>query len=276
MRRITPLILGVALLGIASWAHAADEISGRVQSIDSTGRIITFTDGRTVVLDPGARALVNGREIAMQSIRPGTNVVVVEPPAAAASPATTSQPYAVTAPPPIEASGVVSQVDRQTGMITFQDGRQVQAQPGQTHVWQQGWQPSTIASVRPGDRILVQGAEPVGTSSGTTTWSSSAQHVTGNVARVDRATNTVVLDDGTIIHVTPSARFHGANGQDLSLSDLRPGSVVVMRVEPYNAVTQSGVTVQPGSDVSALPRQAFGQVAFSTDDVLIVRQPQAP
>lgn len=281
MRRVTPLVLGVALLaGAASWAHAAGEVSGFVQSIDSTGRIITFTDGRTVVLESGSRALVNGQEVALQSIRPGTNVVIVQAPAA--QPAGASMQHGmmpphgtVTSHPPIETSGVVSHVDQYSGVITFQDGRRVQALSGRAQIWE----PSTMSAVRPGARILVQGAEPLASGAGSSSWRSSANHVTGNVARVDRSTSTIVLDDGTVIHVKPTARVHDVGGQQRAFTDLRPGSVVVVQVQPYDPAP-AGVTVQPGVTdtigVSALPRQAFGQLAFSADDILIVRQPQAP
>jgi len=76
------------------------------------------------------------------------NVQVLAP--AAPPPPTASLP----GQPTFEVIGVVSQVDPSTGTIILQDGR-VLRMTGNTLVWQ----PTTLQALRPGNQVLVRGAE---------------------------------------------------------------------------------------------------------------------
>jgi hypothetical protein len=72
-----------------------------------------------------------------------------------ASPAT--PPPAVPAQPPVTASGVVAGYDAATGIVSFEDGRMVKL-TSQSKVFQTGLTPG----LRPGARVVVQNALPVG------------------------------------------------------------------------------------------------------------------
>src|ERR671933_1732582 len=110
------LITAALCLAFATSAWA-EEVKGTIQNIDPSGRILTLSDGRIVHLEPGTRIMVDNKVTTVESLRPGTQVLIVTGPAAAA-PASA----AVTAPPPhppVDASGTVASIDPQTRVITF-------------------------------------------------------------------------------------------------------------------------------------------------------------
>lgn len=126
-----------------------------------------FTDGRTVVLDPGASLTVTGRPIPLGLLRLGMGLVVVDPgpsmsqATARAQSVDIAAAVAVLPSHAVDVEGTVARIDPQTGTITLQDGRTVTISP-HTMVWQHV---QTIGTIRPGTRLLLHGAEPRGNES---------------------------------------------------------------------------------------------------------------
>ena len=272
MQQRLALITIVLCLAVATSARA-EEVKGTVQSVDAAGRILTLTDGRIVHLEPSTRVLVDNKVATIESLRPGTQVLVVTGPAVAA-PGT----VAVTAPPPhppVDASGTVASIDSQSRIITFQDGRMVQA-TDRTVIWQ----PMQIATLRPGTQVFVRDAQPVGyRQSWSTVPAGSSREMMGTVMRVDQGQNLILLSDGTVIRVSPSTKLQMGN-QQVAMSQLRPGTEVVVRVNPATATTAippAAGTATSSTSGSALPRQSgFFGATLDASEVLIVRRPESP
>ena len=165
-RRAMALALGVmALVAVSLPASAQSaETRGVVQRVDAATGMVYFTDGRTVRLEPGSRLTVDGRPVNLAAVQPGwtlvvpgvasapsTSVVVAAPPPAAPAPAA-----ARPARTPVDATGVVSRVDPQTGTIVLEDGRVLQA-TGRTTVWQA----VPVTDVKPGATVYMRNADPV-------------------------------------------------------------------------------------------------------------------
>ena len=162
-RRAMALALGVmALLAVSLPASAQSaETRGVVQRVDAATGMVYFTDGRTVRLEPGSRLTVDGRSVNLADVQPGWTLVL---PGGVATPSTS---VVVAAPPPapapsrapgtpVDATGVVSRVDPQTGTIVLEDGRVLQA-TGRTTVWQA----VPMTDVKPGATVYMRNADPV-------------------------------------------------------------------------------------------------------------------
>ena len=159
----------------------------------------------------GVRGIVNNIHVA------GTTVP--------AQPITTAPP-ATTVPVTgaVDATGVVAAVDPATGTITLQDGRILRVTPN-SGVWQAG----SLHALRPGAQVFVRDAVPVSVQP--TTAVNTPEWRMGTVRAVDRAAGVVVLTDGTVVRVGPSALVRRGNDR-VRLDEITPGSEVVVRVVP--------------------------------------------
>jgi len=282
MYRIAPLLCA-ALLVLATGAWAQSEIRGVVSYVDPATRTIYFTDGRIVQLKSGSTLTINGQPVVLEAVRPGASLVMMEPGATATTVTTiTQQTQTVPAPAPVAApvnvTGTIARVDPMTQTITFQDGRIVKA-TGQTLVWQQT---PAVSSLQPGMQVFVSNATPVGyVPSAPVPAASANQWMMGTVSRVDAQTQQIVLSDGTVIHVGPSAGVRAGNDR-VGLARLRPGDEIVIQTQPPAAyVAPSGTTVTtvapaPGRYAgSALPYQSYADSRIEASDVQIMWSPQA-
>ena len=196
--RLSRAALGAALMLAAALpaAAASTEIRGVVQRVDVPSGTVYFTDGRTVHITPGSQLTVDGKSVSLTDVRPGwtliipdaavapSSVVVAPPPAPAGPPAASS-------PTPVDATGVVSRVESQTGTIVLEDGRVLKA-TGRTTVWQS----VPLGDVKPGASVFVRGADPVD-------YRPSASPPVGNARfeEADRKHRTIgqMIDDATIV-----------------------------------------------------------------------------
>ena len=147
-----------------------------------------------------------------------------------AAPAAAGAPTAPSGPP-VEVTGTVAAVDTAAGTITLQDGRVLQA-TDQTIVWQ----PTTVASLRAGSRVLLRGAAPVAAGTGARHWRMAT------ISRVNRSAGELVLSDGSAVKVVPSTDVH-RGAQRLGLESLKPGTEVVVYTPSATASEASEVAV---------------------------------
>jgi hypothetical protein len=181
----------------------------------------------------GVKGLVNNIHVAGSTVpaAPGTSTVVL--------PGTS-----------VDATGIVAHADPATGTITLQDGRVLRSS-GRTVVWQ----PSTIQGLRPGTQVLVRDAMPVGVQP--TATMPAPDWRMGTVRSVDRPAGVVVLNDGTVVRVTPTAIVRRGNDR-VMLDQLAPGTEVVIRGVPTSMGTADGsafpgrVSTAPTIDASEI------------------------
>jgi len=169
----------------------------------------------------------------------------------------TVEPSATITGQVVDATGVVAQVDPASGTITLQDGRVLQATPG-TVIWQSG----RIESVRPGTQVFVRGAAPLAVQPSA---SSRPQWRMGTVQSIDRSSYQLVLTDGTLVRVAPSASLHRGS-ERVALEQIAPGSEVVIRTLPAPQGTAEG---------SALPGRMATTPAIDASEVNVVWTPSA-
>jgi Cu/Ag efflux protein CusF len=250
------LLLFAALALTATTAAAQGDVRGTVKYVDPSNRMVYLTDGRSLKIEPGSKILIDGREVTLDALKPGTPIVLA---AAPMRPAST--PMTLASHPPINATGVVASVDNQTGVITLQDGRKLKATE-HTFVWQ----PTQVGDLKPGEKVYLHDARPV---IALTPGQTSSPIRMGTVVNVDPANALVMLNDGTLVRVMPATKMH-MRDTTLTLSDLRPGDEVVITTRPSTAVAPGG------SAVSALPRAALGHVTVDASDIQVVRGLQAP
>jgi hyperosmotically inducible protein len=162
----------------------------------------------------------------------------------------------------IDATGTIASVDPATGTITLSDGRVLRAND-RTAVYQ----PAPMQTLKPGDRVLVRGATPVTVR--------APEMRLGTVARVDRAGQQLVLTDGTIVRVPPSAVVHRGS-ERLGLGQIQPGSEIVVQVAPLPAAspsTTSRSTTPAPTRTPAPPPNAAA--TLDATDVNVVWTPSA-
>ena len=104
------------------------ETRGVVQRVDVPSGTVYFTDGRTARIEPGSTLTVDGRPVSLADVQPGWTLIIpgvaaAAPPSVVVAAPTPARP----ARPPVDATGVVSRVDPQTGTIVLEDGRVLQA-----------------------------------------------------------------------------------------------------------------------------------------------------
>lgn len=261
-----PMLVSLMLLGLCgvSFAQVA-EIKGTVQRVDVPTGTIYLADGRIMRLEPGTRLYVGNREVSLADVQPGwvfatagstaaPDAVVVQPivPPRALTPAA---PAVETTG--VDATGVVARVDPRTGTVTLQDGRVVRVASGTTV-----WEPIALGSVTPGASVFVRNAEPLDFRPGSTPAASRPLQM-GTVASADASTSRVVLSDGTVVQLRPGAPVT-FNGRSLAIADLRPGDEILVGVPAARSVAGTD------SDISVLPRQAYGVV--EAESIRVVRR----
>jgi hypothetical protein len=207
-------------------------------------------------------------------------------PAAAAS----TSVAAIPGHPPVTTSGVVSTFDSTNRALVFQDGRSVLLTDQSQILAAKTQQPIDPSAVRPGDRVVVQNALPVGLSS----LAKGKRQRAATVASVDQTSQLVLLTDGSTVRVSPSTQMTmGPGGQTVVLTDLRPGDelIIVMADEAQPSASGSSATTgtQPamtkGSSAattgspSELPRNVVTGAPSDPSDasqLIIFREAQAP
>jgi Cu/Ag efflux protein CusF len=274
------LACALSLLATTAWAQAqTGELSGTVKHVDAAARTIEFTDGRIVHVDPRAVITTDGRVVTLETVRPGTAVIVRGPAAAPGAQAVTPGARVVPAPPagqvtaahpPIDATGIVLSVDPTSRTVTLQDGRVLRL-TSQSQIWQ----PSTIAGLQPGARVLVSGAQPVAFGMGGTPTALDPHTRMATVVGVDQGNQTIYLSDGTMVRVSPGTRLQMGQSS-VTIADLRPGDEVIVRLRDGGSTT--AVTTGPRAEASpsALPRQGFFGTSIDAEGVTVIRRPQSP
>jgi hypothetical protein len=222
MQRMVVVLCAILLLvAVGASAQTTTLLEGTVASIDPVAKTITFTDGRVVQFDPNAKIFVNGREVTVNEVRPGTVVMMTTPVPA----------YPQTA---ARVTGTVAAIDPVAKTVTFTDGRVVQFDPN-SRMFVNGKE-VTVSEVRPGVVVVMT---PTGSASTAvypgppqpaatpgTTWQRSYSLVdaSGRVANVDRQNGIITLQDGRMLRVTNEGRVWQAVG----MSSLQTGSEVFL------------------------------------------------
>jgi hypothetical protein len=285
------------LLALTAPAHART-VSGIVQAVDPAAGIVYFSDGRIVHLDPSAQVIVNGQNVSLADLRAGNQVDLDQVSGADQPTATTGrqhgavqqgrdsqtqQPVALSAHPPVDAIGTVASIDQQAGTITLRDGRVLKITP-QTTFWQQA-QPQQL---RQDKDVFIDDAKPVAfRQPGKAEMRDDGSMRMGTVASVDGQHNVIVLTDGTRVHMNRAAviRF---NGQPIAITELTPGSEIVIRVHPAQTEAQPSASpattgemrhsgTRASNQMGHVLRPGDGRVAeFQSDEVMVVRKHQSP
>jgi hypothetical protein len=272
----------------------ARSVSGIVKAVDPVAGVVYFQDGTIVHLDRSAEITVNGKQLSLQDVRTGDRVELDD--SAMRQQGATSQvqqqqaqqqqPVALKGHPPVDAVGTIASVDQQAGTITLRDGRTLKV-TNQTTFWQQA-QPQQL---RQGALVFVDDARPVAfREAGKAEMKADDGSMRmGTVASVDGQNNTITLTDGTRVRMSRAAviRF---NGQPVAITELTPGSEIVVRVhqgqsepQPSASPATTGTKTQQDQSgritnyPSALGVPGDGFTEFQSDEVTLVRpKPQAP
>ncbi|HXH81358.1 MAG TPA: hypothetical protein VNN07_00350 [Candidatus Tectomicrobia bacterium] len=255
------------------------DVLGRLQHIEPQSRTLYFQDGRIVTLEPGATIWVDGREVSIETLRPGMTVVVRDgQPATTASAQaqarrSTQAAQALPSHPPVTASGTVAKVDEDARTVTFQDGRTLKLGP-RSRVWES----SELGDIQPGERAMVEAAQPVGYAMGANI--PAGRMRMGRVIDVDPARRMVLLDDGTWVYMTPATKMR-LNGREM-VTTLQPGDELVVVVSETPATQEQAPAAMPGAvarpRTSTAPQgdAALQGSAVRADEIHIIRRPQAP
>jgi hyperosmotically inducible protein len=152
----------------------------------------------------------------------------------------------------VDATGTVASVDASSGMITLSDGRVLRAND-RTVVYQ----PTTVQALKPGDRVLVRGATPA-----TVRVPESRM---GSVSRVDTARQQLVLTDGSVVRVPPSASVH-RGAERLTFAQIEPGAELVILLAPVPSASPGATASRSAPETAA---------ALDAIDVSVVWTPSA-
>jgi hypothetical protein len=229
-------IAGVTLAASTALAQNT-HITGTVSGIDTATRTIYFTNGTAMQLPPGSTVTVNGRQVAFETLTPGSNATVVS-----TAPGTVvTQSSRSTS----DVSGTVARVDRHNGVITLQDGRAIRLSDRSVV-----WQATPIDAIQPGTQIYVPNAQlgamapqqPIVT---TPQRPIDASVRVGIVKSIDHNNSLIRLVDDTFVKVLRTTRIQSAGGP-LTFSQLRPGDQVA--VWPDGRSSISTTTTVPRGD----------------------------
>lgn len=145
------IVMVVVVLVVAAIAGAADAqvIQGNVIQVDPRTGVIVLEGGRTVHVNPGTQIIVGGQPARLETIQPGTAVVIQSAPPVVQAPSTTVQ----VAPPAVQVAplrqtlvGVVTDVDRD-GEVTIKsnDGDEFEVRVT----------PAVAANLKKGDAVTM-------------------------------------------------------------------------------------------------------------------------
>jgi hypothetical protein len=202
-------------------------------------------------------------------------LVVPPPPPPPAAPPTVVLPPS---PSPVSVTGTIARTAPLSQTIIFQDGRIVRVTPN-TVVWQQA---PAISMLQPGARVFVRDAMPVAyLPSSDALPAPTSQYLMGTVARVEPMAQEVVLTNGAVVHVGPTAVVRSGNA-GVAITQLRPGDEVVVQVaNPARAATPSvSVVTTPVPSTAdryvgaALPYQSYADTRIEAAGVQIMWSPQ--
>jgi len=243
MIRTLARTMGIALIAaltLAAITASAQEtrITGTVSRVDSSTRTIYFEDGSVVRLNQAAVITADGRQVALESLTPGSTATVVS--MAPSTPSVGAAPAPIpTGPVTTAVTGTVARVDPQSRVITLQDGRAIQLTT-QSFVWQA----SPIGSIQPGAQIYVPDAQRLAMAP---QWPVAAPEapVTGVVRGVDRNNWLIALNDGNYIQVLPETQLQNSAGTPMSIYDVRSGDQVGVWPHGRSSVTETA-TVSRG------------------------------
>ena len=283
---------GLVVLLLATVAWTEMEIRGVVSYVDPATRTVHFTDGRAIQIQPGATLTINAQSVVLESVQPGATAVLLTPGTSTTTVTTVTQPLhavpspptptVVLVPPPpivlapalVNATGTIAGTDPVNQTITFQDGRIVGVGPN-TMVWHLA---PAVSTLQPGARVVVRDAMPVGyLPSGAAAPAPTSQYVMGTVSRVEPAAQQVVLSNGAIVHVGPSATLR-SGGAGVAISQLRPGDEILVQVRNPARGATPGPAPAPAERYagSALPYQSYADTRIEAADVQIMWSPQTP
>lgn len=192
-------------------------LSGTVDTPERRDRI-----GQIASWASGVKSVVNNIQVSGAG---ATSSPVATPPASGRPPGAGTR---------IDATGSVATVEPTTGTLALADGRVVRVTDESTI-----WQPSTLQALRPGAQVLIRGGTQAGLegpASGPADWRM------GTVRRVDRSAGQVILNDGTVVRVSPSTVVQ-RGAERLTVDALQPGWEIVVKAPPAPAVDASRIDV---------------------------------
>ncbi len=196
-----------AMLATTVWAQPStlsQDQAGRISRVDVGQHVVVLDDGRMYRMAPGTEILVNGQPVALQTVQPGTTVVV-----RSGEPVVYQNGQYVVMPRPI-ASSPAPIVVAPSPIVVNPPAASVATAPGTTTVVTPGSTVTTIITTTP--TYLTDAA--------------------GTVARYDTTHNVLVLSDGRMVQLTPSSVVM-VNGQPVAVSAVYPGEyVTVAAVNP--------------------------------------------
>jgi hypothetical protein len=225
-------LIGAVSLFPGTGAFAAEvAVNGTVASYDPVTHTITFTDGRVMTVEPASKILVDGREVAVTEVRPGSVIVLMPPsgvPGAVVPPAPRATPYSATAG---SVKGTVQYVDPAAKTIIFNDGTLVQLEPN-SRIFVNGKEVA-LAELRPGAAAVlsspapavrpIPAPSPAVAPPASLSRSASPVEVSGTVASVDRQNGLITFRDGRVVRAS-----EGDVWQHVRMSSIQPGADVLV------------------------------------------------
>lgn len=176
-RGMKVVICAVMLLALVPVAGAED-ITGVVLRTDAPAHVIVLEEGRMYRVSGDDVVLVNGQPVTLDTLQPGTRVVlrgaapvalrdgtyvvIAEPGATVSDPAALPRATVVTPPAVISqpmVRGTVVRVDERQGIVVLDDGRSVQT--GAETVALVDGRPVEVFELRPGMDVVLTASNPV-------------------------------------------------------------------------------------------------------------------
>ena len=227
--------------------RAPYEVSGRVRLIDSVDNVLVLDGLRPIALTPDMQVFQDGRQVAVDSVRPGGYVTIASVTpipfsgrtrdrVVAATPAATTT---IVTPAPsalVYYTGTVSRIDSNT--IVLSDGRRIPT-TDRTVVLVDD-RAVMISKLTPGTHVVVY---PNGQQAVVAPAPSAPVSYTGTISRID--SNTIVLNDGRRVPTTDQTVVLVDN-RPMMISKLTPGTQVVV----YPNGQQAVVTPAPSAPIS--------------------------
>ena len=146
-RKLSIAIGAFGLLALAGAAADAQVLQGNVIHVDPRTGIIVLEGGRQVQVTPGTQIIVSGQPARLETIQPGTAVVIQQAPVTPSPTTTVVAPAPVlTAPVRATLVGVVTDVDRD-GEVTIRsnDGDEFDVKVT----------PAVAANLKKGDAVTI-------------------------------------------------------------------------------------------------------------------------